>query len=52
VAQITIQLKKVKKLTVQAFFPSALCPKAFCLLALVVDVCTHRCSSFNGTQSD
>jgi hypothetical protein len=34
VAEITIQLKKVEKLTTQAFFPSALEPAAFCLLAL------------------
>jgi hypothetical protein len=36
-AEITIQLKKVKKLTVQTFFPSASCLGAFCLLVLAAD---------------
>jgi hypothetical protein len=34
VAEITIQLKEVKKLTAQAIFIKALEPPDFCLLAL------------------
>jgi hypothetical protein len=35
VAEITIQLKKVKKLAVQVLFHKSLLPPAFCLPALV-----------------